>query len=72
MDRVLEEPKVPSLPRIEPLRVDHGLVEVDHSNPPNNDTRLSNGSEKIAKEVAKTSPKPRENLLYFLVTFQRK
>jgi hypothetical protein len=38
MDGVLEEPKVLSLPRIEPLKADHGLVEVDHSNPPNSDT----------------------------------
>ncbi len=58
MDEVLEEPKVPSLPTIEPPKANHGLVEVDHSNPPNSDTWLSNGSEQIATEVAKTSPKP--------------
>jgi hypothetical protein len=38
MDGVLEEPKVLNLPRIEPSKVDYGLMEVDHSNPPNNDT----------------------------------
>ncbi len=74
MDGVLEEPKVLNLPRIEPSKVDHGLMEVDHSNPPNSDTWLSNGREQIAKKVVKTSPslaKLRKNLLYFLATFQR-
>jgi hypothetical protein len=75
MDRVLEEPKVLSMTRIEPSKADHGLVEVDHSNPPNNDTRLSNGSEKIAKEVAKTSPKPsqaKRKFVIFLGNFSKK
>jgi hypothetical protein len=74
MDGVLEEPKVLSLPRIEPSKIDHGLVEVDHSNPPNSDTWLSNGREQIAKEVAKTSPKPsqtKKKSIILLATSQR-
>jgi hypothetical protein len=74
MDRVLEEPKVLSLPKIEPPKANHGLVEVDHSNLPNSDTRLSNCLEQIAKEVAKTSPKPsqaKEFLLYFMATSKK-
>ncbi len=67
MDMVFEEPKISSLLGIEPSKANHGLVEVDHSNPPNNDTRLSNGSEKIAKEVAKTSPKPSQAKRKFVI-----
>jgi hypothetical protein len=42
---------------------------VDHSNPPNNDTRLSNGNEQITKEVAKTSPKHSQAKRKFVILF---
>lgn len=67
MDELLEELKVLSLPKLKLLKADHGLVQVDHSNPHNNDTRLSNGSVQITKKVAKTSPKHNQAKRKFVI-----